>query len=326
MLPTVSATSLRTSLPAGRQGFGRQEEPAREHLAGHTSASVSAVVLNYRRPDQTEQCVVSLLQQTLQPLEIILVDNASGNDSRGRLSILKQKYPGKIRLIETPENLGYGQGNTIGIRYARGDFILIVNPDTEPEPDALETMVRYLESNPDVGIVGPQLVHYDGAIRDSYRTFPTPIDLIIKRTPLRHVFKERMIRYLQWDRNPHQMRDVDWLVGACLLMRKDFFTELGGFDPRIFLFLEDTDLCRRCWEAGKRVVYLPEAKAKDGYQRLSSGGPFTLLTKKTIRIHLMSACKYFWKWRHADLPHARNMSRASLPRPPGQSPFGRVHR
>jgi GT2 family glycosyltransferase len=264
--------------------------------------TVSAVILNYRRPDQTEHCVRSLLRQTPSLLEIIIVDNDSGNDSRGRLSLLQQKFPENVRFIEAPENLGYGRGNALGIAHARGEYLLIVNPDTEPEPPALQTMVAYLETHPDTGIVGPQLVHPNGTIRDSYRTFPTATDLIIKRTPLRYFFKARMRRYLQWDRSPFETRDVDWLVGACLLMRRDFYASLGGFDPRFFLFLEDTDLCRRCWESGKRVVYLSDAKARDRFARLSAGGPASLLTKRAVRIHTASAMKYFWKWRGKPLP------------------------
>ncbi len=80
-------------------------------------------------------------------------------------------------------------------------------------------------------------------------------------------------------------------------MRSDLLRELHGFDERFFLFFEDTDLCRRCWKAGKRVVYFPEAQGTDRKSRLSEGGVGALLTKKTARIHLGSAIKYFWKWR-----------------------------
>ncbi len=263
---------------------------------------VSCIVLNYRDPGETEQCVAALLTQTLSGTEVIVVENGSRDDSLGRLGVLSMQQPDRVRLVPSPRNLGYGQGNHLGIRHARGEFLLIINPDTILESTALSTMVHFLQDHPDVGIVGPQLIEPGGNIRDSFRTFPTFTDLVIKRTLLRGVFRGRMRRYLQWDADPQRTRDVDWIVGACLLMRRALYEELGGFDPRYFLFLDDTDLCRRCWERGLRVVYLPAARARDSAHRLSSGGLLSPLTKRTVRIHLRSALKYFLKWRGKALP------------------------
>lgn len=259
---------------------------------------VSAIVLNYRTPLDTLRCVDALTKQTIAPeLETIIVDNHSGDASVAMFrNLLGQKLP-SIHILETTANLGYGRANNLGAKSAKGEFILIINPDTTLESDALERMLTFLRAHPDIGILGPQLVLPNGNIRDSFRTFPTLADIFIKRTFLRFLFRKRMSEYLQWHEDPQKTRDVDWVVGACLLLRRDFFHELGGFDPRFFLFFEDTDLCRRCSLAGKRVVYFPEAKAKDGEHRLSSGGLFTIFTKKTVRLHLRSAVKYFWKWR-----------------------------
>ena len=258
---------------------------------------ISAIVLNYRMPEDTLRCVAALQAQTIAgEMEIIVVDNHSQDGSMRTLRTLLG--PGKrIQILETPTNLGYGRGNNLAVERAQGRFLLIVNPDTVLEPDAARCMVTFLEAHPDVGIVGPQLVFADGRIRDSFRTFPTPTDIFIKRTFLRFLFPKRMSEYLQWNENPHLTRDVDWVVGACLCMRRSLFQELGGFDPRFFLFFEDTDLCRRCWAVQKRVVYLPAAKAQDSAHRLSSGGFLTIVWKKTVRIHLRSALTYFWKWR-----------------------------
>ena len=259
---------------------------------------VSAIVLTYKKsstPD-TINCVEVLLKQTIsQDIEIIVVDNHSADGSIEALRPLLA--PGRpVQLIQTPKNLGYGKGNNFGAVRARGEFILIINPDNTLESDGLEKMITYLNENPDVGILGPKLIFPNGTIRDSFRTFPTPFDLIIKRTVLRLIFKKRMSRYLQWDKDPNEVRDVDWLVGACLFMRRDFYEELGGFDKRFFLFFEDADICRRCWKLGKRVVYFPDTTAHDSEQRLSAGGIFSLFTKKTTRIHVASAIKYFFKW------------------------------
>jgi GT2 family glycosyltransferase len=259
---------------------------------------VSAIILNYRSSRDSWKCVLALRAQTIaDQLEILLVDNHSCDDSIGYLRNRVRASEPSVRVLESGTNIGYGQGNELGVQHAKGQYVLIINPDNELEPDALEKMVEEMRRDPSIGIIAPQLVHEDGTIRDSYRTFPTASDLIIKRTMLRKFFPDRMRHYLQHDRDMSVTRDVDWVAGACLLIKRDFYLELGGFDPRFFLFFEDTDLCKRTWKAGKRVVYFPAAKARDRKHRLSEGGLLALFTKKTARIHLASAVKYFWKWR-----------------------------
>ncbi|MBI1812529.1 glycosyltransferase family 2 protein [Candidatus Peregrinibacteria bacterium] len=275
---------------------------------------VSCIVLNYRTPRETHRCVNALLAQTINAppsplggegwnLEILIVDNHSDDESiqwlRNSFCPPSSRGGGGrgVAVLETPCNLGYGQGNDFGIHRARGKYILIINPDNELEPRGLETMIAAMEADASIGILAPQLVHEDGTIRDSYRTFPTPTDIFIKRSRfLRSLFPHRMRRYLQHAEDPHTIRDVDWIAGACLLMRRDFYHSIGGFDPRFFLFFEDTDLCRRVWTAGKRVIYFPAVHATDRKHRLSEGGILSILTKRATRIHLWSAARYFWKW------------------------------
>jgi len=257
---------------------------------------VSVLILNYRTPLNAVSCAKNLLKQTIaDKIEIFVVDNHSDNDTIG---ILQARLEGldKVRIIEVPKNLGFASGNNYAVKYATGEYILFLNPDTEPEPDAIERLIKVLESDPSIGIIAPSLVFPDGTVRDSYRTFPTIVDLIIKRTFLKHIFKERLKKYLQHDVKSLRPRDIDWVVGAFMLMKRSLFDELGGFDQRYFLFLEDTDLCRKCWRSGKRVHYYPQVEARDGAQRLSGSKFRHMFTKKTGRIHIVSAVKYFWKW------------------------------
>lgn len=267
------------------------------HVSMSPTPLVTAVVLNYRSWRDVLRCVRALKRQTIADrVEILVMDNRSGNESIGSLRNRLGAERG-VRILESPVNRGYGQGNEVAIRQARGEYLLIINPDNELLPDALEKMVDAMALDPSIGILAPKLIHEDGTVRDSHRAFPGLLDVIAKRTVLRAVFPARVRKYLQADADPDGVRDVDWVVGACLLLRRSFYTELGGFDPRFFLFFEDIDLCRRCWLAGKRVVYFPRAVAADRKRRLSEGGVFRLLAKKTGRIHVASALKYFWKWR-----------------------------
>jgi len=258
---------------------------------------LSAVVLNFGTPKETAQCVRGLLQQTIADrMEILIIDNHSDDES---IQWIRNSFRGepRVRILETAKNLGYGQGNEKAIRQAQGTYLLIINPDNELEPTGAETLIQTMEADPSIGLLAPKLVHEDGTIRESVRAFPTITDVFIKRTALRHLFKKRMDWYLQHGQDPAVMRDVDWIAGACFLMPRDLYTQIDGFDPRFFLFFEDTDLCRRIGKAGKRVVYFPRVTAKDRKHRLSQGGILTLFTKWTVRTHLKSALLYFWKWR-----------------------------
>lgn len=264
---------------------------------------VSAIVLfhNQRSALEAAACVKALKNQTIAgDVEVIVVSN---NADESAVRSFEENIRGeKVTFLHAGGNLGYGRGNNLGAKSATGKYLLIINPDNRLEQSALATMVQYLGEHPDVGVVGPKLVFPDGSIRDSYRTFPHPLDVIIKRTPLKRFFPERMKTYLQQDQNPDTIRDVDWMCGACVLFPRKLYEELKGFDERFFLFFEDCDLCRRIWEKGFKVVYLPKAIAYDKEQRLSAGGILSFFTKKTVRAHVASAIKYFWKWRRKSVP------------------------
>jgi GT2 family glycosyltransferase len=257
---------------------------------------LSIVILNYKSKELTAHCVNTIRKSGKEEdFEIIIVDNDSGDNSA---EFLHNAFP-EIRVIANKKNLGYGAGNNIGIKQAKGDYVLILNPDVEMEYPEIRKMLTYIKNYPDVGIVGPQLIYPNGQIQDSYRKFPKFCDLIIKRTNLHKfpIFKKRMTDYLMHGVNPHKIQEVDWLVGAALLVPRWAFKMVGYFDERYFLFLEDTDLCRRAWERGLKVMYFPEAKAIHNHQRLSQGKSWRVLLNKNLYIHMSSASKYFWKWR-----------------------------
>jgi hypothetical protein len=258
---------------------------------------VSVVVLNFRSPRDTLNCTQALLKQTIaEQMEILITDNKSEDESIGLIRAQFGNEP-KVHIIEQRENLGYGRGNNAAARFAHGEYILILNPDNTLPINALEQMLQYLQAHDDVGIVGPALFHPDGSIRPSARRFPTILDLLRKRLSPEK-WQEAYTRERE-EQDKQGAVEVDWLVGACLLMRTEFFRKLRGFDERFFLFFEDIDLCRRTKALGKKVVYLPCVRVLDQKARLSGNNLFAIFTKKTTRIHAASAVKYFWKWRGA---------------------------
>lgn len=261
-----------------------------------TQPLVTAVVLNYRNALQAVRCAKALLAQTArEQMEVFVVDNHSEDDSIGILRASLGHLP--VRIIETPRNGGFGFGYNTGIHYANGRYILINNPDKILQPDAVERMVALLRSEPNIGILAPRLVHDDGTQRASIRSIPRPADLLIKRTFLKKFFPHRVAHYLQSSLDPLKQHDVDWVAGGCFMVEREFFQKIGGFDERYFLFFEDTDLCRRTWKAGKRVVYTPQISATDKKRRLSEMSALRMLFSPVGRAHIASAVKFFTKWR-----------------------------
>ncbi|MBI3336903.1 glycosyltransferase family 2 protein [Candidatus Peregrinibacteria bacterium] len=254
---------------------------------------VSVLVLNYRTPGQTVFCVQNLLEQTIaQKMEIIVIDNHSQDDSIG---VFRNRL-GNVRIVETPHNLGFGAGYNYGARYAHGLSLLINNPAKILRHDALAELVHSLDQDPSIGIIAPQIFHADGSRRSAMRSFPTPLDILIKRTLLKNIFPHRLAHYLRLDADPLQQQETDWVIGGCFLIRRELFSNIRGFDERFFLFFEDIDLCRRVHMTNQRVMYNPSATAVDKKERLSGEGFWDLILSQTGRTHLISAGKYFWKW------------------------------
>ena len=167
------------------------------------------------------------------------------------------------------------------------------------EHDTLQKMVDYLQEHSDIGMLGPKLVYHNGEIQKSSRRNFRFFDLVIKRSFLRRFapFKKRHEHYLMEDFDRDSVQEVDLLTGAFMMMPRAVFEKIGGFDERYFLFMEDFDLCRKVWKSGHRVVYFPGAKAVHYHKRLSEGSIFSLPFKRIFWLHLVSAMKYFWKWR-----------------------------
>ncbi len=258
---------------------------------------VSVLILNYQHPSAVVRCVQALQSQTwIDQIEIVVIDNHSYDDSIGTLRNQLAPFP-QIRIIETAENGGFGYGYNTGVQYARGEYVLFNNPDKIPDADAIEKLVQRMEEDANIGILAPKLLHTDGTQRYSIRRYPRVYDILSRRSVLGVVLPGHLDTYLMKDMDFQKEQLVDWVIGGCFMIRRDFFLELGGFDERFFLFFEDTDLCRRCHKAGKTVLYFPSVEVVDKKNRLSGETFWDLLLKKTGRIHISSAFKYFWKWR-----------------------------
>jgi len=190
-------------------------------------------------------------------LEIIVVDNASHDDS---IAMLRADFP-DVQVIANAENRGFTGGNNQGLAAATGDFLLLLNPDTEVIADALPRMVEYLQAHPGVGMVGPQLLNPDGSVQSSRRRFPTLPVLFLESTWLEKLAPRKLLRHYYAQEQPDDLvQDVDWITGAAMLTRRETFAQVGGMDEGFFMYSEELDWCRRIREAGWRVIYFPEAR------------------------------------------------------------------
>ncbi len=255
---------------------------------------ISIITVNYQNLDTIEKLWESLKNNEIQDFEWIIVDNNSP-DKEGE--ILKEYFKDepKVFIITLNENIGFGEACNQGASFSKGKFLAFINPDIELTKNCLKKLLKTLEdSSHGGGIIAPQLVNSYQSIQENYRKFPTILELFGRR------LKKQTIQTLNLDNG--FLIPIDWVQGSFLFMRKSLFNELNGFDSRFFLFMEDTDLCRRCWELGWRVFLLSNARAIHGTKRLSGGHLFQAIFKKTFWIHVSSAVKYFLKYKGKKIP------------------------
>jgi GT2 family glycosyltransferase len=257
---------------------------------------LSIIIVNYKSKAKLINCLHSLSSADFSGInyEIIVVENASGDD----LSDLLTPFP-NVRWLDSPLNLGMGGGNNFGIRESRGDFILIANPDLLFSYSSVKQLYEYLRLHTEAAIVGPQLLNPDGSLQYSCARFPNFFLPLIRRTAFGRYFPSLVNRYLMRADNHNEIRVVDWLLGACLMVRRNELFENGClFDERFFMYFEDVDLCRRASLAGKQVIYYPLAQLTHDHMRDSARLPWyhAIINDKLAREHLKSWWKYFKKW------------------------------
>jgi len=192
-------------------------------------------------------------------LEVIVVDNASAD---GTCEMIEARFPW-VKLIKSGENLGFAKGNNLAIRQCVGRYIALVNPDVIVLPGCLDALADFLDQNPKVGVVGPRVLNPDGTLQSSCRRAPNLWNNFCSATALASAFKgsrffagEHMFFF------PHDRTlAVDVLVFCFSVVRREAFETVGLLDEDLFMYGDDVDWCRRCWNAGWEVVFFPGAQA-----------------------------------------------------------------
>lgn len=224
---------------------------------------VAAIVLNYRTPEMTIECLRSLAVEIAgDPSRCaVCVDNASGDDSIPliRAAIEEHGWDHWLTLIESQTNLGFAGGNNLGIESVEAEHYLLLNSDGRLRPGALSQMLATLEANPRVGAVGPRLEWPDGDAQTSCFRYRTPLTEFLEAAGtgvLDRLLRKRLVPIGV----PEQVTDSPWLSFACILVRGEVIDQIGLLDDGYFMYFEDIDYARRMRRAGWRLMHDPAAR------------------------------------------------------------------
>ncbi|MEO5953192.1 MAG: glycosyltransferase family 2 protein [Chloroflexia bacterium] len=234
----------------------------KEAPSGDHAFNITVVIVNYNGLNVLPRCLTALAGAAAGlNLEIIVVDNGSEDGSLE----WAQRQEG-VRVVQIGSNIGFSRANNIGAATARGAHYLFLNTDCFMQQGSLLTLWERLNSDKNIAVVGPRLLNADGTLQRSCHNFPSPAVFFLEQSMIWHVIsrfapgRARLSRlYIAGEHN--RVRDVDWLLGACLLVKGEAFAHAGGFDDSFFFYWEEADLCRELAEAGWRVVFDPSAQA-----------------------------------------------------------------
>ena len=234
-----------------------------------TKPSILTVILNYRTPDLTVRAAEAAVRE-MRGLggEVVIVDNASGD---GSFDVIRNKaesegwtQDGFLRVVQSPENGGFGAGNNIGMRLGMSsgavpDFFYILNSDAWPDPGAVDRLLDVMKDEPRAGLVGSYIKGTDDAPHCTVFRFPSAsgeFEGAARTGLITKLFKSSVVPM----EIPTQTTQVDWVAGASVLMRREMLDEIGLFDETFFLYYEETELCRRAARAGWQTFYVPASE------------------------------------------------------------------
>lgn len=248
-------------------------------------AEISIILVNYNDRPHLEDCLRSIKTEgeTID-LEVIVVDNASTD---GSPALVQQRFPW-VRLVRNPKNLGFSRANNKGFHVSSGDFVLFLNTDTTFFSGALTTLRDKMKKDPEIGAAGPILVNKEKKCQVSFGGKRGYFHEAVLKLFLNRIYQRRIGRL-------RTVKEVDWVSGACLFVRRKAFEEAGQFDERFFLYYEDIDLCFRIKNCGWKIVLLPQAHI------FHEGGASTSSLSLKSRYHYRESQIYFYEKHNSRL-------------------------
>jgi len=249
---------------------------------------LSIVIVSWNGLDLLAKCLKSVQEHRPRfSWEVIVVDNGSTD---GSPEMVATCFP-DIKLIENKKNLGFSKANNIGIGAAKGRFLCLLNSDVEIKKGCFESMCKFLEKHPEVGILGPRILDPTGNVQRSANGFPTLCNFLSRALALDRLFpnSRRLGSYLMTFFSFDRTREVDVVNGCFWLTRRSALNEVGPLDETFFMYGEDIDWCRRFWSAGWKVILFSEAEAVHYGGGSSSNAP--------LRFYLEKQRAYLQYWR-----------------------------
>lgn len=231
-------------------------------------SKIFIIIVTWNSGNEIVRCMQALCGRQE---DIIVIDNNSKDNT---VNIIKDTFP-DVFLIANIKNIKLSPALNQGIHYRKSNYYFIINPDVVVYENTVRLLINYLDCHPDVGIVGPKLLNLDKTVQYSCRTFPALRTVIMRGMGFDERFTPAPIymrKYLMMDYDHNQVAEVDWILGAALMIRRECIEDLGGFDEHYPQYYGDIDLCWRAKKHGWKVVYNPEVVAMHHYQRSSAHG------------------------------------------------------
>lgn len=249
---------------------------------------VSVIIINYKTFDLLKNCLQSLiLNHNKINYEIIIVDNDSKDNA---IDNLKSIYP-DVRIVQLSENIGFSRANNIAAKQAVGDYFLFVNSDVLFIENSIDKMLNYYINGKNIGILGPKLLNLDYSFQLSAGKLPNFFveikDKIIYSICKKSKYFNSLVERIFFDK----ISEVEWVTGACMLIDRDTYYKVHGFDENFFLYFEDKDLCARVRALNKKIIYYPETSVI----HLLGGSSRQKHTKEVKDIYRNSQIYYYKK-------------------------------
>ena len=261
---------------------------------------LSIIILSYKNQALLRLCLSSLAK-SLTPVfdyEVIVVDNETSFETQ---SVVLDEFQNKfksIKLVPLQKNCGYTRGVNEGIKVARGEYVLYFNYDVVIEPGSIETLFSYFKKHPDIGLLGPKLINFNGTEQASCFRFYSPWTILSRRIPYTPYAKKILNNFLMKDLDLSKTQEVDWISGAVFMTSKSAIKKVGLLDEKLYHYFSDVDWARRFWENGYKVVYFTDSKIFHYHGQTSRGrfGVFEFIFNRATRWHVKDAIRYFGKY------------------------------
>ncbi len=259
---------------------------------------LSIIIVNWNTEELLRQLLVMISRYVVGlDYEVIVVDNNSGDDS---VTMLKKEFP-QVKLIANDDNLGFAKANNQGMAVASGEYMMLLNTDIILHNNAIGMLVDFLDTHPDVTMVGPQLLNKDGTFQHACRrNLPNPINSFFHIFGFTKIFKHSKLvsGYKRQNDDPNTTGPTEAISGAAMMFRRGFYEACGGLDENFFFYGEDIDFCKRVYDSGGQIVYVSAAKI------VHLGGESS---KKRRRSALSNFYDAMWRYYRKHFYHQHNL-------------------